>query len=45
MVMFVLQTVALLPIFGIAIGLMFRDNFKRQILPRVRLFFDQIRSR
>ena len=45
MVMFVLQTVALLPIFGIAIGLMFRDNFKRQILPRVRLYFDQIRSR
>jgi O-antigen/teichoic acid export membrane protein len=45
MVMFVLQTVALLPIFGIAISLMFRDNIKRQILPRVRSYFDQIRSR
>jgi len=39
MVMFVLQTIALLPLFGIAIGLMFRDNIKRQILPRVRSFF------
>jgi O-antigen/teichoic acid export membrane protein len=45
MVMFVLQTVVLLPIFGIAISLMFQDNIKRQILPRVRLYFDQIRSR
>jgi O-antigen/teichoic acid export membrane protein len=39
MVMFLLQTVALLPIFGIAIGLMFRENVKRQILPKVRAFF------
>jgi hypothetical protein len=39
MIMFFLQTVALLPIFGIAIGLMFRDNVKRQILPKVRSFF------
>jgi len=38
MVMFALQTIALLPLFGIAIGLMFRDNVKRQILPRVRSF-------
>jgi O-antigen/teichoic acid export membrane protein len=35
-VTFALQTVALLPIFGAAVGLMFRDNFKRQILPRIR---------
>jgi O-antigen/teichoic acid export membrane protein len=39
MVMFVLQTIALLPLFGIAIGLMFRDNLKRQVFPRVRSFF------
>jgi len=38
MAMFALQTIALLPFFGIAIGLMFRDNVKRQILPRVRSF-------
>jgi O-antigen/teichoic acid export membrane protein len=39
MVMFVLQTLALLPIFGIAIGIMFRDNVNRQIIPRVRSYF------
>jgi O-antigen/teichoic acid export membrane protein len=39
MVMFCLQTLALLPIFGIAIGLMFRDNVKRQILPKIRSLF------
>jgi len=39
MIMFFLQTMALLPIFGIVIGLIFRDNIKRQILPRVRTFF------
>jgi hypothetical protein len=38
-VMFVLQTMALLPIFGIAVGLMFRDNVKRQILPAIRSYF------
>jgi O-antigen/teichoic acid export membrane protein len=38
-VIFILQTMSLLPIFGIAIGLMFRDNVKRQILPRIRSFF------
>jgi len=41
MLMFVLQTTALVPVFGIAIGLMFRDNVKRQILPRVRSFFNE----
>jgi O-antigen/teichoic acid export membrane protein len=35
-VTFALQTLALLPIFGVAVGFMFRDNFKRQILPRIR---------
>jgi O-antigen/teichoic acid export membrane protein len=39
MVIFVLQTIALLPVFGIAISFVFRDNVKRQILPRVRSFF------
>jgi O-antigen/teichoic acid export membrane protein len=39
MVMFALQTMALLPIFGIAFGVMFRDNVKRQILPKVRSLF------
>jgi len=38
MLVFVLQTIALLPLFGIAIGLMFRNNVKRQILPIVRSF-------
>jgi O-antigen/teichoic acid export membrane protein len=41
---FVLQTMALLPVFGIAIGLMFRDNVKRQIVPRVRSFFTQLQD-
>jgi O-antigen/teichoic acid export membrane protein len=36
---FFLQTMALLPVFGVAIGLVFRDNIKRQIFPRVRTFF------
>lgn len=39
MVMFVLQTMALLPIFGIAVGLMFRENVRRLVLPAVRSFF------
>ena len=38
-VMFALQTLLLLPIFGIAIGLVFRENVKRQFLPRIRSFF------
>ena len=44
MVIFGLQTLALLPIFGIAIGLMFRENVKRQILPRVRSFLTQLQD-
>lgn len=39
MIEFILQTLALLPVFGIVIGFMFRDNIKRQILPRVRSLF------
>ena len=39
MITFVLQTFALLPVFGIAVGIMFRDNVRRQILPRIRSYF------
>jgi O-antigen/teichoic acid export membrane protein len=39
MVIFALQTTALLPIFAIAICVIFRDNVRRQILPKVRSFF------
>jgi len=39
MTMFILQTIALLPIFFVTVGLMFRDNVKRHIVPRVRSFF------
>jgi O-antigen/teichoic acid export membrane protein len=39
MITFVLQTIALLPIFIVTIGLTFRGSIKRQILPRVRSFF------
>ena len=39
MLVFVLQTLGLLPIFGLTVGLIFRDNVKRQIIPRVRSFF------
>jgi O-antigen/teichoic acid export membrane protein len=38
-VTFLLQTMALLPIFGIAIGLMFRENVKRQLVPMVKSYF------
>jgi O-antigen/teichoic acid export membrane protein len=41
MVMFFLQTMALLPVFFISIGLMFRENVKRLVLPRVKSFFMQ----
>jgi O-antigen/teichoic acid export membrane protein len=39
MVIFGLQTLTLLPIFAIAICIVFRDNVRRQILPKVRSFF------
>lgn len=35
---FFMQTMALLPIFFLSIGLMFRDNVKRQVLPRVKSY-------
>jgi O-antigen/teichoic acid export membrane protein len=35
---FFMQTLALLPIFVLTVGLMFRENVKRQVLPRVKLF-------
>jgi O-antigen/teichoic acid export membrane protein len=40
MAIFALQTLLLLPVFVSAIGLKFRDNVKRQILPRVRSFLN-----
>jgi O-antigen/teichoic acid export membrane protein len=39
LVMFILQTIALLPIFAVAVGWIFRDNLKRTILPQVRSYF------
>jgi hypothetical protein len=36
---FALQTLALLPIFVVTIGLAFRGTIKRQILPRVKSFY------
>jgi O-antigen/teichoic acid export membrane protein len=39
MMLFILQTIALLPIFLLSIGVVFRNNFKRQVLPRIRSFF------
>jgi O-antigen/teichoic acid export membrane protein len=38
MIVFMLQTIALLPIFAAAVGVMFRDNVRRQILPRIKSF-------
>lgn len=42
---FVLQTLVLLPVFGVAVGLMFRDNVRRQVLPRIRALMLQARSK
>jgi O-antigen/teichoic acid export membrane protein len=39
MVMFILQTIALLPIFAVSVGWIFRDNFKRRILPQIKSYF------
>jgi peptidoglycan biosynthesis protein MviN/MurJ (putative lipid II flippase) len=36
---FILQTAALMPIFWLVVGLTFRENLKRQILPRLKSFF------
>jgi O-antigen/teichoic acid export membrane protein len=39
MIMFILQTVALLPIFALSVGWMFLDRIKRRILPALKSFF------
>jgi hypothetical protein len=39
MTMFILQTVALLPIFAMSIGWIFRNGIKRVILPRIGSLF------
>lgn len=39
MAIFFLQTLALLPIFLISAGLVFKDSVRRHILPRVRTFY------
>jgi O-antigen/teichoic acid export membrane protein len=39
MIMFILQTIALLPIFVLSVGWMFRDRVKRMILPKLKSYF------
>jgi O-antigen/teichoic acid export membrane protein len=39
MIMFFLQTIALLPIFAVAVGWIFRSNLKRTILPQIKSYF------
>jgi O-antigen/teichoic acid export membrane protein len=39
MIIFILQTTALLPIFALSIGWMFRDNLKRRIFPGIKSYF------
>ena len=39
MIMFILQTIALLPIFVLSVGWMFRERFKRVILPTLKSYF------
>jgi O-antigen/teichoic acid export membrane protein len=39
MTMFFLQTIALLPIFAVSVGWIFRDNLRRRILPQIKLYF------
>jgi O-antigen/teichoic acid export membrane protein len=39
MIMFILQTTALLPIFVLSVGWMFRDRVKRIILPTLKSYF------
>lgn len=36
---FLLQTIALLPVFVATVGLAFRDSIKRQVLPKIRSMF------
>ena len=39
MIMFILQTIALLPIFAVSVGWIFRNNLKRRILPQIKSYF------
>jgi O-antigen/teichoic acid export membrane protein len=39
MKVFILETIALLPIFAVSVGWMLRDDVKRGILPRIKLYF------
>jgi O-antigen/teichoic acid export membrane protein len=39
MIMFILQTIALLPIFAASVGWIFRSNLKRRILPGIKSYF------
>jgi O-antigen/teichoic acid export membrane protein len=39
MTIFILQTIALLPIFAISVGWIFRENLKRRILPKIQSYF------
>jgi O-antigen/teichoic acid export membrane protein len=41
---FILQTIALLPIFGLTLSFIFWDQIRRQIFPRFRTIFMQTRS-
>jgi O-antigen/teichoic acid export membrane protein len=38
--LFVLQTIALLPVFGVCVGFVFRENVRQQLIPRVRSFLE-----
>ena len=38
MTMFILQTIALLPIFAVSVGWIFRNNLKRRILPLIKSY-------
>ena len=39
MTTFIFQTIALLPIFAVSVGWIFRDNLKRRILPQIKSYF------
>jgi O-antigen/teichoic acid export membrane protein len=39
MITFILQTIGLLPIFAASVGWIFRSNFKRLILPKIKSYF------
>jgi O-antigen/teichoic acid export membrane protein len=39
MIMFIFQTISLLPIFAVSVGWIFRNNLKRRILPQIKSYF------